>query len=65
MKPLTTLVALAGLVCLILSGVTWNILGKFGIGPLILLVLGVGLVAFSVTYSWNELRRGFRARTWA
>jgi len=65
MKPLATLVALAGLVCLILSGVTWNIFGKFGIGPLILLVLGVALVAFSVAYNWAALRSGFRARTWA
>ena len=65
MKPLATIAALAGLVCLILGGVTWNILGKFGVGPLILLVLGIGLAAFSVAYSWDELRSGFRARTWA
>jgi len=65
MKPLATLVALAGLVCLILSGVIWNVLGKFSVGPLILLVLGVGLVAFSVAYNWEALRNGFRARTWA
>jgi len=65
MKSLTALAALAGLVCLILSGVTWNIFGRFGIGPLILLVLGVSLVAFSVAYNWDALRSGFRARTWA
>jgi len=65
MKPLTAIAALVGIVCLALSGVLWNIFGKFGVVPLILLVVGAGLAAFSVAYNWETLRRGFRLKTWA
>jgi len=63
MKQLASLVALAGLVCLIVSLVLWHILGKFGIVPLVLIVAGAAMVAYSVASSWDTLRSGFRLRT--
>ncbi len=63
MKRLAPLAGLVGIVCLILSGIVWNVTGTFGIGPLILLVAGAGLVAFSVAYSWDAIRQGLRVRT--
>ncbi len=62
MKWIANLAVVAGIICLVACGAIWIVTGKLGLVPVILLVAGAGLVAFSVTSNWQAIRQGMRLR---
>ena len=63
MKRISIIAVLAGIVCLAACGIVWTVTGAFDVAPLVLLVVGAGLIAFWLTSNWNAVCGGFRARS--